>query len=156
VNFNVMASSEFSSLRRPDNSQTPLFGTMNAVVETLVLTTMRLDSLYDSYQAKLGFRRPFLKMDTQGNDVAVARGAGDRLAEFVGLQSELSIKQLYEGQCGYREAIDFYEASGFVLSSFVPSTPGHFPDLIETDCIMYNAKLAKPKARTYSTAGEKQ
>ena len=143
--FNVMAVSQLSSLRLPSHSETSLFEDENVVVEALPIRTSRLEKLFDTYQAKLAFRRPFLKMDTQGNDLAVARGAGDRLSRFVGLQSELSIKRIYERQSDYREAIDFFESSGFVLSGFFPNNPGHFPDLIETDCILYNpAFLDRP------------
>ncbi len=46
-------------------------------------------------------------MDTQGNDLAVARGAGDRLSRFVGLQSELAIKKIYERQPDFIESLQF-------------------------------------------------
>jgi FkbM family methyltransferase len=136
--FNVMANNEFSSLRSPSHAETTRFEELNVVVETIAVKTGRLDELFDRYQARLGFRLPFLKMDTQGNDLAVARGAGDRLLRFAALQSELAIKRLYDGQHDYRDALDFYQASGFVLSGFIPNNLGHFPDLIEIDCIMYN------------------
>jgi hypothetical protein len=141
VPFHVMANTQFSSLRTPDHSQTRLFEQMNAVTETLSIKTERLESLYDKYQAQLGFAKPFLKMDTQGNDLAVARGAGERLSDFVGLQSEIAFARLYTDQCGYREALDFYSSAGFILSSLVPNNAGHFPNLIEMDCIMYNETL---------------
>lgn len=139
VELNVMALSQFSSVKLPSHSETSLFQNLNTVVERIPVRTARLDKLFDVYQAKIGFRRPFLKMDTQGSDLAVARGAGDRLGRFAGLQSELSIKRIYEHQSGYREAIDFFEAAGFALSSFIPNpTVRHFPDLIEMDVVMYN------------------
>lgn len=138
VVFNVMAAQTLSSLKRPSHSETSLFEGENVVVEAIPIRTSRLEKLFDTHQKKLGFQRPFLKMDTQGSDLAVARGAGDRLQRFVGLQSELSIKRIYEHQSDYRESIDFFESAGFVLSGFFPNTYGYFPDLIETDCIMYN------------------
>jgi hypothetical protein len=33
--------------------------------------------------------------------------------------------------------IQKYTALGFVLSALVPNNGGHFPDLLEIDCIMY-------------------
>jgi FkbM family methyltransferase len=139
--FNVTASDQFSSLRLPSNVDTKHFETMTLVVEAITVKTRRLDALFDRYSAMLNFRRPFLKMDTQGNDLAVARGAGERLSCFAGLQSELSIKRLYDGQSDYREAIEFYQSHGFRLSGFVPNNAGHFPDLVEMDCIMYNPNV---------------
>jgi FkbM family methyltransferase len=141
VAFNVMIDSQFSSLKAPSHVETDLFTQMNVVARSINLTTARLVELFDKYQNQLGFSRPFLKMDTQGNDLAVARGACDRLHRFVGLQSELAIKKIYQEQADYREAIDFYIAAGFELSAFVPNNLGHFPTLIEIDCIMYNAQL---------------
>jgi hypothetical protein len=83
------------------------------------------------------FQRPFLKMDTQGNDVRVFDGAGDSIGEFVGLQSELSIRKIYHDTGFYFETINHYMEKGFVVSALVPNNAGHFPDLIEIDCIMY-------------------
>ncbi len=139
--FNVMAVSQFSSLRAPSQAETTDFAASNRVERTVRVRTARLDGLIDSLRAETGFSRPFLKMDTQGADVAVATGAGARLADFVGLQSELAIKRLYEGQPDYRAAIDLYEAAGFELSALLPNTFGHFPLLMETDCVMVNRRF---------------
>jgi hypothetical protein len=69
--------------------------------------------------------------------VAVAEGAGSALRDFVGLQSELAIKRIYDGAPSHDEALHFYRTRGFELSAFVPNNGGHFPRLIEIDCIMY-------------------
>jgi FkbM family methyltransferase len=147
--FNVMASHQFSSLAAPSHAATDLFANANVVSETIAVKTARLEDVMARYAAKLSFARPFLKMDTQGNDLAVARGAGSSLQKFVALQSELAIKPIYDKQANYRESIDFYEAAGFVLTGFVPNNAGHFPELVEIDCIMYNpalvATLSKPR-----------
>ena len=80
-------------------------------------------------------------MDTQGNDLAVAQGAGDIITEFVGLQSELAIQKIYDSPTDYKSAIEYFSSKGFVLSAFVPNNPGHFPYLVEIDCIMFNSKF---------------
>jgi hypothetical protein len=67
------------------------------------------------------------------------------MADFVGLQSEMGIRGIYEGSPNYREMLDFYESKGFVLSAFVPNNEGHFPDLVEIDCIMYNKAFIYPE-----------
>jgi len=91
------------------------------------------------YQALLGFTRPYLKLDTQGHDLRVAAGAGARLTDFVGLQSELAIQPLYEDAPDFEEALRFYRQRGFELSALVPNNLGHFPRLLEIDCIMFRA-----------------
>jgi FkbM family methyltransferase len=144
VNFNVMLNDKFSSLAAPSQAATDLFADANVVSETIAVKTARLEDVMARYASKLSFSRPFLKMDTQGNDLAVARGAGSSLKRFVALQSELSIKPLYDRQASYRESIDFYEAEGFVLTGFVPNNAGHFPEMVEIDCIMYNPAVVGP------------
>ena len=81
-------------------------------------------------------------MDSQGNDLDIAVGAGAKLDEFVGLQSELAIKRIYANAPSYDDALKFYQEKGFILSAFVPNNAGHFPYLIETDCIMFRKETA--------------
>lgn len=136
--FNVTADTEFSSLHSPSSAAAAIFSNQAAVVEQIQVKTSTLADVWTKYAALLQFRRPFLKMDTQGHDLAVAEGAGDTLRSFVGLQSELSVKCLYDGAPDYNKALQYYQSKGFELSAFVPNNQGHFPKLLETDCIMYN------------------
>jgi FkbM family methyltransferase len=147
ASFNVMATSQFSSLRAPNHSEVEWLKADNSVSSTVELRTARLDTYFEIYREKLGFRRPFLKMDTQGNDLNVARGGARSLEAFVGLQSELAVMRLYDGQPTYREAIDFYQSRNFQLSAFVPNNAGHFPQLVETDCIMFNPAMVELQPR---------
>ena len=134
--FNVMAASVFSSLHRPADDQPEVWLKVNSVARQIDVMRHigdRAAALCD----KLGFSRPFLKMDTQGNDLAIFEGAGAAIAGFVGLQSELSYVNTYTDAPGFAEALAAYSAAGFRLSALVPNTAGHFPDLNEVDCIMY-------------------
>jgi len=78
---------------------------------------------------------------TQGNDVKVVRIGMNIMNCFIGLQSELSIKKIYDSLMDYRGAIAIYEKLGSTLSCFVPNNDGHFPILVETDCIMIRNDL---------------
>ena len=136
VNFNIMVEDQFSSLndRRSDG---PIASA--PIAETLSLRSSTLAVEFDKYQNILGFKRPFLKMDTQGSDLDVAIGAGDRLQRFIGLQSELSFEPLYESAPLAADAIEFFRARGFTLSALVPNNAGQFPQLYEADCIFYRS-----------------
>jgi hypothetical protein len=92
-------------------------------------------------QAEHQFKRPFLKLDTQGFDVRIVQAGAPVVKEFIGLQSEMAVAKLYADSVDFRDALRVYEQSGFVLSAFVPNNAGHFPRLIETDCIMVRADL---------------
>ncbi len=139
--INVMREDQFSSLLDPKHDEVQLFASANVVAAQKRVRTERLSSVYQKYSDQFRFSRPFLKLDTQGNDLKIAKDARDILHHFVGIQSELSIKRIYDGAPSFVEAIAFYNACEFELSAFVPNNEGFFPRLIETDCIMVRADL---------------
>lgn len=108
------------------------------MVQKVSIETVRLDDIYTSLQQEYGFTRPFLKLDTQGHDLEVVKGGAASIARFVGLQSELAPSQLYAGAPDYHTALLYYRELGFRLSGLIPNNAGHFPDLHEVDCLMYN------------------
>ncbi|MDB5437510.1 MAG: methyltransferase FkbM family [Phenylobacterium sp.] len=140
--FNVMTASTFSSLNRPTADQPEIYEGQNTVARQIQVMRSTVAAELPKWREQLGFSRPFLKMDTQGSDLAVVEGAGDAIQSFVGLQSELAVRHLYEGTRGFAEVLDVYANLGFRLSALVPCSRGHFPDLMEIDCIMYRADAA--------------
>ena len=105
------------------------------------MRTENLATTVDRLRRQFGFARPFLKLDTQGFDTQIVSAAPEAVKTFVGLQSELAIKKLYADSVDFREAITVYEQCGFELSALVPNNAGHFPRLVEVDCIMVRADL---------------
>jgi FkbM family methyltransferase len=135
-NFNVMARSDFSSFHAPADTETGgVFREMNSVERTIIVEARTLGQVYPKWHATLGFERPFLKIDTQGHDLAVSEGGLQVLNNFCGIQTELSVKRLYAGSPTYREALAFYESHGFQLSTLIIN-PHHFPHLFEMDAIL--------------------
>lgn len=139
--FNVMKDSQFSSLQEPKHVLDGLFDDANSVDRRSTVRVARLDSLYQELQSKYKFSRPFLKMDTQGHDLSVVAGAGNCLANFIGMQSELAVVGLYQDAPLFDEVIRGYSDLGFFLSGFVPNNAGHFPILVETDGIFIRSDL---------------
>ncbi len=135
--FHIMRESELSSLRRPSPDQPAVFRHDNSIARSVTVQRSTVAVELPRYQAQLGFRRPYLKLDTQGNDLAVVEGAGAAIAGFVGLQTELSIKALYEGSAGLGDTLATLQGLGFEPSAFVPNNAGRFPWLIEMDCILF-------------------
>jgi FkbM family methyltransferase len=142
--FNIMHGSEFSSLSAPDHRSSRLFERENSVAKSIVVPTETLQTAFVRLQAKYGFQRPFLKLDTQGFDVAIVEAGSLVMKRFVGMQSELSMTKLYETSVDFRDAISKYQSCGFELSAIVPNNSGHFPRLIEMDCIMIRKDLLGP------------
>ena len=137
----VMASDEFSSLSHASTADTTNLQDQNTPVRTVEVRTETLGTAYRRLTAQYGFAHPFLKLDTQGYDVRVIEAGRDVLPEFVGLQSELAVKRLYTDSIDFRTALTVYEEAGFELSAFVPNNAGHFPVLLEMDCIMLRRDL---------------
>jgi FkbM family methyltransferase len=65
--------------------------------------------------------RVFLKLDVQGYEEAVLRGAGDRIRDCVGLQMEVSCVPLYEGGLQLAQVLDLAQRRyGLTLMGVVP------------------------------------
>jgi FkbM family methyltransferase len=139
--FHVMRDSQFSSLSTPRHDEGALLKWKNTVKAEVEVVTENLATTLKRLHAAHGFARPFLKLDTQGFDVQIVTSAPDAVRRFVGLQSELAVRKLYADSVDFREAITAYEDCGFQLSALVPNNEGHFPWLVETDCIMVRNDL---------------
>jgi FkbM family methyltransferase len=139
--FNIMHDSEFSSLSTPRHDDVDIFEKKNRVDESVEVRTENLATTLERLRSQHGFQRPFLKLDTQGLDVQIVTSAPEAVRQFIGLQSELAVKRIYADSVDFREAISAYEDCGFQLSAFVPNNDGHFPHLVEMDCIMVRDDL---------------
>ena len=81
-----------------------------------------------------------LKLDTQGFDLEVLRGAPRALTgPVVALQSEVSVRPIYEGMPDWREAVRSIEALGFSLSGMFPVSRTERLEVIEWDCVAVRA-----------------
>lgn len=134
--FNVMRHSQFSSLAQPSHEDVRMFVGRNEAVRTVEVTAQTLARAFEEAHEKIDFSRPFLKMDTQGFDLIIARASPQTMHRFLGLQSELAVARLYDSSADFRECLTAYEEMGFVLTALVPNNAGQFPRLLEIDCIM--------------------
>lgn len=80
----------------------------------------RLDSIWPEHVSDDD--RAYLKLDVQGFELGVLRGAEESLRRAVAVQTELSLIPLYEDAPGYKEVIEYLESRGFVLAGL---EPGH-------------------------------
>ena len=82
-------------------------------------------------------RNIFLKVDTQGTDLDVLRGAGDLIRHVAGVQIEVSLVPNYSGQPTMCEALSELARMGFHPTGFFP-VPGNVTPsgaLVEMDCV---------------------
>lgn len=90
----------------------------SVVVGTETVTLQTLASALDG-GLDLG-TRPFVKVDAQGYDRRVIESGGAELARVVGVQVEMSLVPLYEGEALMTEMIGYLESLGFVPMSLEP------------------------------------
>lgn len=80
----------------------------------------RLDTLLPELIADLHRERLLLKMDTQGFDQRVFRGAAGVMPAIVMVQGEFSVLPLYEGATSWLEALAEYAAAGYLPAAVSP------------------------------------
>lgn len=79
--------------------------------EIVQVTT--LDTEFQDRDLLSRFKRPFLKIDTQGYERAVLEGASAAMSNIFGVLMECSLTPIYEGQWTVEEAISFMRQRRF-------------------------------------------
>jgi FkbM family methyltransferase len=90
----------------------------SAYVGTEQVSTARLDNVWHDF-VRPG-DRVWLKLDVQGYELHVLRGAEAVLDQIDVVQAEMALQHLYEGDSTWRELIDWLEARGFRLAGIEP------------------------------------
>ena len=114
--------------------------------DPIEVSVRRLDALLDELLQGLDDPRPYLKLDTQGFDLDVFAGAGERVSDFVGMQSELALMEIYEGMPRLPDTLGVYERAGFQVAALYPvSRQSKTARVLEFDCVMVRGELLKPE-----------
>jgi FkbM family methyltransferase len=96
----------------------------------------RLDSLVAEYLRPDSV--PLLKIDTQGYEDRILQGARESLPRVQGVQLELSIVPLYQGQKLFDEMLEQLKVSGFQLWAIWPAfTDPASGRLLQVDAIFF-------------------
>jgi FkbM family methyltransferase len=140
--INVMVSDQFSSFLEPDHGQVKDYAELNVPCHTETVTVRTLDVVLPVLQERIGFDRPYLKIDTQGFDIEVLRGAGDSLPAVKALQTEASVIGIYKGMPQYMDTIRYLEQRGFDITGLYPVSRDSALRLVEFDCVMINRSAA--------------
>jgi FkbM family methyltransferase len=142
--INVMSAETLSSFLAPDDSITDLFADYNVVDHTENVEVKTLDSAIEELRSQRDIgKNLYLKMDTQGYDLEVIKGAERSLPEIAAVQTELSCQAIYKGMPGYVEMLATLDKRGFQLSGLFPVNQDTSLRIIESDCVMLNSSLVK-------------
>lgn len=144
--FHVTKADDSSSLLPSTAYQVDLFpGTQ--VVGTLRVPTERLDVLVSPASLTAPV---LLKIDVQGTEMEVLRGAEGLLAAIDTVLVECSFVQLYEGQAVADEVIRMLHAHGFGLTSVVAPTTDATGQLVQADFIFERCDAAHARGALLS------
>jgi len=140
MDINVMKADLLSSFLSPDPSMVPMFRPVNVVDRTERVEMRTLDSVIGD----LGdLRNIYLKLDTQGFDLEVIRGAAATLPRVRALQTEISMQPLYRNAPSYRETLAELTARGFAITAMAPIVRDDRMRVVEFDCVMVNGAPAR-------------
>lgn len=129
--INVSRTSEFSSFL-PVSPAATCYGDHPAPERTEIVTVATLDQLDLNFSGNL-----FLKVDTQGFEREVLRGAAVLMRQLAGIQLELPIVHLYQGAWTLHQAIEYMREHGFIVSQVSPVnfSPRDNVSMVEIDVI---------------------
>lgn len=96
----------------------------------------KIDTIIDEYRRS--DNKLYLKIDAQGYEKTVIKGAINSLDKITGIQLEVSLIPLYKGEALLADMIDYMSTQGYTLMSL---EPGHGDpstgQLLQVDCIFF-------------------
>ena len=130
--INVSENTVFSSIL-PQTDYAIQFDPKARVQRTEEIEIFTFDEVFEL--ANVG--NSFLKIDTQGFERQVLEGATKSLCQLSGLQLELPLEHLYEGDWSFPVALSKLESAGFVPAQMRPTTfmTGDPQSWTEVDCV---------------------
>ncbi len=78
----------------------------------------------------------FLKMDTQGYDLEVFKGALNVRKNIKMLMTEVAFHKIYDGMPSYLDALSSYNKAGFQLTSIFPMNFNQDSTIVEGDAVL--------------------
>jgi FkbM family methyltransferase len=136
--FNVAGSSQVSSfLAFSDNARhIPV-----VAVETVAIDT--LNDLGPELFRDVPPERTFLKLDTQGYDLEVLKGASDYVDRLPFLTTEVPFIHIYENMPGYEDYFAYFRERKFGLVGMWSTSRDPLFRAREFDCVFVNTRLAR-------------
>lgn len=131
----VSSYSDMSSLLQPSRATRIAFPRANSKASESV-RERKLDNVFSDYV--VGGELCFVKIDTQGFERRILEGARGVMPSIHGLQLELSLVSLYEGETLFAELHEYVCSIGFEPYLFLP---GYYSRLIgrqlQVDCVYF-------------------
>ena len=117
IELNISANSQSSSVLKMLNTHLEA-APSSVYIGTESVKMARLDNVAKHYIKNA--QSIFLKIDVQGLEMEVVKGAVEILPLVNLIQIELSLQTLYEGQLGFKEMLNNLENLDYTLNGFIP------------------------------------
>lgn len=137
---NVAANSVSSSVLHVLQSHLAAEPESNSI-GTVEVSVRTLDDVLD--EVAQAYRRPFIKVDTQGYELEVLEGAVRHLDRIVGVEVEMSLTPLYDGAPTMATLVDWLEGRGLWLTDIEPE----FNDPVSGRLLQVNGLFFRERAR---------
>ena len=134
--INIVRYTSANSFLAPSQFALDQFGHDVDVVGREQVKIKTLDEMFGSCIDGIPQPRVYLKLDTQGYDMAVLRGATKTIAAVVAMQSEVSVQPIYKGMPRMLESIEHFESLGFLITGLFPVLRAKDLSVIEFDCVL--------------------
>jgi len=143
--INRFQGTDFNSLYTPSAyAMSGQFGSHLHRTGSETVQVKRLDSVVDELGIGIDKGRGYLKIDTQGHDMHVLRGASSTIGSVCAVQVEMSALPLYEGVPAMEEALSLFRELGLLPVGFQPVCRERDKlTVIEWDCILAPHDAAK-------------
>jgi FkbM family methyltransferase len=138
--INIMATDQFSSFLTPDHTLVPDYITRNKIEHQVMVNVHQVDTLMNDLTKNYPIENIYLKLDTQGFDLEVIKGAKKTLHRVMALQSEVSVLKIYDGMPNLITSIQFLNEEGFDLSGMFVVSRDKYLRVVEFDSVMINSK----------------
>ena len=136
LEINVPNYSVFASFLDPTRYCNEQFGEESTAGNKETVKVVTLDSMFAQCVSGLRAPRVYLKLDTQGYDLEVIGGASASMPSILALQSEVSVKPIYEGMPNWVDAIGLCKSLGYEVTGLYPVNRDNNMSVIEFDCVM--------------------
>jgi FkbM family methyltransferase len=133
--------SVFDSLLPPNQYCRHEFEADSEVIGRETISLRPLDALFEECVGSLGAPKVFLKLDTQGHDMEVLAGATSSIPRIAAIQTEVSLKPIYDGMPDYLTSLRRLNVLGFEITGLFPVNRDSGLRVIEFDCVALRSEM---------------
>lgn len=140
--LHITAGETMNSFLPPLSSGIAFLDEINVPVRSEAVSVRTVDDVLEA-QEMSGFSSIFLKMDTQGFDGEVLKGASGSLPRIAALQSEVSCIPIYENMTDWLTSLKNFDEQGFSVTGMFPVNRTEDLEVIEFDCLAINRAFCR-------------